>query len=89
MRGRPTIPQVSRTFQVPVDLDEWLERKAHPHGRDAYTPEGTSRSATVVRALRLLRELEEGVPSPVSSELLDRALDRLNLSMADTTGGGR
>jgi len=67
-------PRVARRFDIPVELDEWLEARARPAGPDSYCPTARSKNATVTLALYLLRELTEGIPSPASTAVMDEAL---------------
>ena len=65
------IARVSSAVALPPELNRWLTETV-----DA-TP-GLSRNDLLVRAVYLLREVMGGVPGPVSLELLDDAVARVN-----------
>lgn len=69
---------MSVLLRLPVELRDWLEHKARPGGPDSYCPAERSVNALIVNAVLLYRELDSGVPSPVSAHLLDQALAGLD-----------
>lgn len=70
--------RVVREYHVPVELDDWLAATARPHGDETVCPVGRTKNDLVVAARYLLREVRDGVPSPVSTALLDEAVARLD-----------
>lgn len=70
--------RVNRAFRIPVELADWLEKTSRPHGLDRVCPAGMTQNDLVVKAVYLLRELHDGIPSPTSQELLEKALRDLD-----------
>lgn len=69
--------RVERKVMVPVELADWLAVTARPNGDRLVCPVGRTQNDLHVAALYLLRELLDGIPSPVSQRLLDEAADRI------------
>lgn len=70
--------RVEQKVRLPKELHDWLEAEARPGGPDSYCPAGRTVNDLIVQGVLLLRELRAGIPSPVSTALLDQALADLD-----------